>query len=98
MAFLTDPPWSVFKAVDKSNFVLNRAGDSPVVMELGTPGCPQLKSTMLSSLLLLLPIVTADPNSFTMSAGLVDFRFQISNAIAYHHAMNWRDKTLIFQK
>ena len=76
-----------------------------MVMELGTPGCTGLKSTILAllltiitslshctvssttmlhllpTLLLLLPAVTADPNSFTMSAGLVDFRFHPAIAI-----------------
>ena len=74
-----------------------RGGESPLVMELGTPGCTGLKSTILAmlftirttmapsklihllpTLLLILPAVTADPNSFTMSAGLVDFRLQLA--------------------
>ena len=72
-----------------------RGGESPLVMELGTPGCTGLKSTILAMLftilttckvssttmlhlLLVLPAVTADPNSFTMSAGQVDFRLQLA--------------------
>ena len=91
---------------------LIRGGESPLVMELGTPGCTGLKSNILAllftivttlagpckvsttttmlmhllpTLLLILPVVTADPNSFTMSAGLIDFRFQLTNATKCHH-------------
>ena len=56
-------------------------------MELGTPGpsgllISSLKSPSISTMVSLLPfllvifvpIVVSDPNSFTMSAGQVDFR------------------------